>query len=125
MKRNIFIALFIIATLGACSRDEFYSPYALAHMSEDLHVSTLEGIKLERYIVDEEVAINIKLDSDGEVRVKIKDIAGTTISQEKIEVYQGDNILKVYAKALPNSSFSVEVSDAAGDVIGTQIFSKI
>lgn len=125
MKRNLFIIVFIFAVLGGCSRDEFYSPYALAHISDNLHVSEIQGIKLESYIVDEEVAINIKLDGDGEVRVKIKDIDNTTISQERIKVFQGNNILKVYAKALPNSSYTVEVSDVNGGVIGTQIFSKI
>lgn len=124
MKRNLFVILFVFAVLGACSRDELYSPYAMAHMSEDLHISTISGIKLQEYIVEDQVAINIKLDSDSTVRVKLLDIEGITVSQEQIKVYQGDNILKVYVKALPTSSYTVQVSDLNGNVVGNQVLSK-
>ena len=124
MKRNLFIALMTILVLGACARDEFYSPYALAHISEDLHISQPSGIALEDYIVEEVVAINIKLVQDQSVRVKIKDIEGTTISQEQIKVYEGNNVLKVYVKALPKSSYTIEVLDLGGGVIGSQILAK-
>lgn len=124
MKRNLFVILFVFAVLGACSRDEFYSPYAMAHMSEDLHIAEISGIKLQEYIVEDQVAINIKLDSDSTVRVKLLDIEGITVSQEQIKVYQGDNILKVYVKALPTSSYTVQVSDLNGNVVGNQVLSK-
>jgi len=124
MKRNLFTLLFIFVVLGACTRDEFYSPYALAYISEDLHISQPSGIALEDYIVVEEVAINVKLVQDQTVRVKIRDIEGTTVSQEQIKVYEGNNILKVYVKALPKSSYTVEVLDLGGGVIGSQILAK-
>lgn len=124
MKRNLFAILFVFAVLGACSRDEFYSPYALDNISKDLHISETSGIKLQQYIVEDEVAINIKLDLDSTVRVKLLDIEGITVSQEQIKVYQGDNILKVYVKALPTSSYTVQVSDLNGNVIGSQVLSK-
>jgi len=124
MKRNFIFTLFILAVLGGCARDEFYTPYSLAHISDDLYVSEPSGIKLQNYIVEEEVSINIKLQQDGTHRIKILDIAGTTVSQEKIDVFEGDNILKVYVKALPNSSYTVQVLNENGGVIGTQIFSK-
>ena len=125
MKRTTIFTIFILATLIGCTSDELITPYSLAHISDKLYVSEPSGIQLEDYIVEEEVRINIKLQEEGTHRIKILDIGGTTISQEKIDVYNGNNILKVYVKSLPESSYTVVVLDERGEVIGTQIFSKI
>ena len=124
MKRNIIFTIFILSTLIGCTSDELITPYSLEHISEKLYVSKESGIRLENYIVEDEVRINIKLNTEGTHRIKILDIEGTTVSQEKIDVYNGNNILKVYVKSLPKSSYTVEVLNEKGEVIGTQIFSK-
>jgi len=124
MKRTVIFTIFILGVLGGCVRDEFISPYSLAHISDKLYVSKPSGIQLEDYVVQEEVRINVKLEQDATHRIKILDIAGKTVSQEQIKIYEGNNILKVYVNSLPKSSYTVQVTDLNGDVIGSQIFSK-
>ena len=124
MKRNFILTIFSLVTLLGCTSDEFNLYEEPLTITDELYIPKSSGIKLEKYIVEEEVKINIKPDQDGTYRIKILDIGGTTISQEKIDILKGDNILKVYVKALPASSYTVSVLNVNGSVVGTQVFSK-
>ena len=45
------------------------------------------------------------------------------VSQEKITAKEGDNILKIYVKALPVSSYEVQLLDDETNILlGKQIF---
>lgn len=124
MKRIYFyIASFLVLAMS-CSKDEILEPLAY-QLTEDLIITETSGIRLQNYIVQEEVNINIKLPETGTYRIKLVDISNTTISQEKVDGSKGDNLLKIYVKALPASSYTVLVTDENNALIGRDLFSKI
>ena len=67
-------------------------------------IKDLIGIKLENTIVSDRVSMNVKLPEFGTYRIKIRHgLNNELISQERLEVKEGDNILKVYVASLEKS----------------------
>ena len=62
--------------------------------------------------------MNVKLQYSGTYRIKIKDISGELISQEKINGEEGNNLLKVYVSTLPKSSYTLLLTDYNHQVLG-------
>jgi len=119
MKKYLVSALIIIAF--SCTQDVIEDVQAIPN--ESLSINLDEGIKLENYIVIDEVLMNLKVSKSGRYNVKIKDITGNIISKEVIDLKLGSNIHKLYVKVLPKSSYTVELIDGSNKLIGTEIFS--
>lgn len=119
MKKYI-LTLSLITILFGCTRDiDFIGPEIdTIDIPNNLTISQLTGIRLENTIVQDEVNMNVKLPHSGTYRIKIRDISGKLISQEKIEGREGDNLLKVYVSALPKSSYTLLLTDYNHTVIG-------
>jgi len=66
-----------------------------------------------------------KLETAGNVTVKILDIANRVVSKETMYANSGDNILKVYTTALPASAYRIALYDANGKMIGITDFNKL
>lgn len=124
MKKLSLYFAFLLVLVTSCMKDELYEPVPYK-VTEDLAIDDISGIRLQSYVVEEEVSMNIKLPVTGSYRIKILDITSTTISQEIIEGTTGDNILKLYVKALPVSSYTILVTDMNDNYIGRDLFSKI
>ena len=88
-------------------------------------MSATAGIKLQSQFVTSEVAMNVKLETAGNVTVKILDIANRVVSKEVMYANSGDNILKVYTTALPASAYRIALYDANGKMIGITDFNKL
>jgi adenosine/AMP kinase len=69
--------------------------------------------------------MNVKLETAGNVTVKILDIANRVVSKETMYAKSGDNILKVYTTALPASAYRIALYDANGNMIGITDFNKL
>lgn len=122
LKTVLLVLTFLLAI--SCERDIIeIEPYS--EIPEVLKINDIQGIRLERYIVKEDVSINLKSPSTIVSRIKIKDIEDRLVSQEQIKLIQGNNLLKIYVKSLPLSSYTIEVEDKTGRVVGTEIFSLI
>ena len=106
----------------ACTPDYDIEPQPYSFIPEALQIIEPTGIKLENYVVEGQVDINVKLPQDGDYRIKIKDITGKLVSQEKLTAKQGDNILKIYVNALPVSSYTVELLNTSNVLLGKQLF---
>ncbi len=91
----------------------------------ELKMSATAGIKLQSQFVTSEVAMNVKLETAGNVTVKILDIANRVVSKETMYANSGDNILKVYTTALPASAYRIALYDANGKMIGITDFNKL
>ena len=106
----------------ACSPDieEFQDPFT--EIPEALEIIEVSELKLESFIVYEEVRINAKLPSEGQYRIKIRDISNKVVSQEKVDGAEGDNLLKIYVRTLPASSYSVELLTNSNQVLGRSTF---
>ena len=69
--------------------------------------------------------MNVKMDSDATVTIKIFDIANRVVSKETMSVKSGDNILKVYTSALPKSAYRIALYDSNGNQLGITDFNKL
>jgi len=125
MKKIITIFLLILSV--SCAKDEeliILQPDQ--EVPQSLVIDELQGLKLENLNVSSEVAINVKLPSDGIYRIKIKHgLNSELISQEKIQGKEGDNILKIYVNTLEVSSYRLELTDENHQLIGVTVFSKL
>ena len=119
MRKYIAVALIVIAF--SCTQDPIEDIQMIPN--ESLSINLDEGIKLENYIVTDEVSVNLKVAKSGNYKVVIKDITGNVVSKENIDLKLGSNIHKVYVKVLPISSYTVELVDKSNKLIGTEIFS--
>ena len=121
MKKLTILLLIILMGCTADPLDEFNIDKP--EVPEALYIDNYEGIKLESYIVQDEVNINAKLPSTGEYRIRIKDFTNKVVSQDKISGEIGDNILKVYVRTLEADSYTVELITADNRLVGTETFS--
>ena len=119
MRKYLVSALIIIAF--SCTQDVIEDVQMIPN--ESLSINLDEGIKLENYIVTDQVSVNLKVNKSGNYKVSIENIAGNVISKENIELKLGSNIHKIYVKALPVSSYTVKLTDESGRLIGVEIFS--
>jgi hypothetical protein len=119
MKKYLVSALIIVAF--SCTQDVIEDVQMIPN--ESLSINLDEGIKLENYIVTDQVSVNLKVNKSGNYKVSIENIAGNVISKENIELKLGSNIHKIYVKALPVSSYTVKLTDESGRLIGVEIFS--
>lgn len=125
MKKLIFISLFLVLT-GCMTDDDLYIEPITTEVPENLIITELTGVKLASYVIVEEVDINIKLPADGVYRVKIRHgLNDEIISQEKINGKKGDNLLKVYVRALPKDAYKLEVTKENHDSVGFSSFAKL
>ena len=122
MKKTLLLVL-ISAILTGCYKDDILpEPQSV---SEDLKMTNSVGIKLQTAFVTSEVAMNVKTETAGSVTVRIFDIANRVVSKETMNVVAGDNLLKVYTKALPSSAYRIGLFDTNGKQLGITDFNKI
>jgi len=124
MKKFYILIILSILLIFSCSRDDIeMQPYG--EIPDILKVSYPQGIRLEKYIVKDDIRINLKSPERGISRIRIKDIQDRTISQEQLNIIKGNNLLKIYVRALPKDSYTIEAVDETGNLIGRDIFSLI
>lgn len=121
MKKRI-IAIMLVLAAAACTQDLEYIDIP-KQTNNTLVINEVQGLKLESYVVTNQVKINSKLPVAGTYKIKIYDFNREIVSQEKIEGKEGDNILTIYVSSLPVSSYSVELQTADNKVIGREFFS--
>ncbi len=118
--KKLLISLIIITFVVGCSNDDIITPQTSTPQS--LVMVEKVGLKLESTIVTDKVAINAKLPANGDYRIRIMDIVGKLVSQDKITAKEGDNVLSIYTSSLPKSSYTIELQDEYGKVLGSSIF---
>jgi len=124
MKKVITILSLIV--LVSCMKDDEFIIDPIVEVPENLFIGELQGVKLASYIVNEEVDINIKLPKTDRYRVKIRHgVNDRIISQEIVNGKEGDNLLKVYVRALPDSAYKLEVTTENHETIGFSSFAKL
>ena len=118
--RKYIIAL-VFVTAFSCTQDSIEDIQMIPN--ESLAINLDQGIKLESYIVTDDVSMNLKVSKSGGYNVVVKDIDGDVVSKESIDLKLGSNIHKLYVKVLPKSSYTVELIDSSNNLIGIEIFS--
>jgi len=120
------ITLLVLIVLVSCMKDDEFIIDPIVEVPENLFIGELQGVKLASYIVNEEVDINIKLPKEDTYRVKIRHgVNDRIISEEIVNGKEGDNLLKVYVRALPDSAYKLEVTTETHETIGFSSFAKL
>jgi nitrous oxide reductase accessory protein NosL len=122
--KKIILGLAIIATLVSCQNEEALLPTP-TEVTEKLQIVGNMGIKVETPFVKDEVAMNVKAETAGTYVVKILNIANKSVSKEEVAIKAGDNLLKIYANALPSSAYRIGLFDMQGNLLGITDFNKL
>ena len=121
--KKLFIVILGTIILTGCRKEQDFLP--TPQVSEGLKISNSIGIKLLSPFVTSEVAMNVKSETSGAVTIKIFDISNRVVSKETVNVIVGDNLLKVYTSALPNSAYRIGFFDSKNNMLGITDFIKI
>jgi len=121
MKKVLTYSILLLLVSG-CVRDDYEIYEPIMEIPEILKIDENVGMKLESIFVTNQVRINVKLPKTGTYKIKLKDIAGNVVSQEKLSADEGDNILKVYTSSLPKSAYDVELYDEFNNYLGKDSF---
>lgn len=116
--------MFISTILIGCSKEDIILPIK-QEVGPNLIISNSVGIKLETSFVTNNVAMNVKMEGDQTVTIKIFDITNKVVSKETVEAKSGDNILKVYTAALPPSAYRIGIFSSNGTQLGITDFNKL
>ena len=120
MKKILLLTLSLLAL--SCSKDLDYEMVDFLFVPDNLKIEEPTGIRLASNIVNNEVDVNVKLPADGTYRIRILDLTLNIVSQEKLTAKEGDNLIKVYVNALPQSSFTVELLTEDNQLLGREVF---
>jgi hypothetical protein len=90
-----------------------------------LTITSSVGVALQTTFVATDVKMNVKSDVAQTVTVKILDIANRVVSKSTSDVVSGDNMLTVYAAALPTAAYRLAVYDSRGKLLAITDFNKI
>lgn len=121
MKKVLYTVGIILMLVG-CSHDTFELVDPIQMVPESMEMIEVRGIKLETVFVSDKVSVNVKLDKGAQVRLKIRDISGKLVSQERLTAREGNNLLSIYTNSLEKSSYTVQLTTDEGKVLGSDIF---
>lgn len=123
MKKLIISILVFTLTFSCSEVDEpIISPKS--SVPTELGLNSV-GIKLASNFVTTEAKMNVRLDAADKVTIKIIDLAGKTVSSESVDAVAGDNILSVYTKALPRSSYELKLYNSNNQEIGKTLINLL
>lgn len=123
MKRIIALIIVFTFTFSCSEVDEpIIAPKSSVPL--ELGLNTV-GIKLASNFVTTEAKMNVRLESADRVTIKIVDLSGKTVSSETVDAKAGDNLLSVYTKALPRSSYELHLYNSNNQQIGKTLINLL
>ena len=122
--KKVLGLLIMICIVASCANEDLLVP-TTTEVTEKLQIVGNVGIKVETPFVKEQVAMNVKAESAGTYIVKILNIANKSVSKEEVTLSAGNNLLKIYANALPSSAYRIGLFDLNGNLLGIADFNKL
>lgn len=122
--KKILGLLVMVYIFTSCNTEDVLLPVT-TDVVEKLQIVGNMGIKVETPFVKEEVTMNVKAESAGTYVVKILNIANKSVSKEEVTIKAGNNLLKIYANALPSSAYRIGLFDLKGNLLGIADFNKL
>ena len=122
--KKVLGLLVMICLVASCTNEDLLLP-PVTEVSEKLQIVGNVGIKVETPFVKEQVAMNVKAVTAGTYIVKILNIANKSVSKEEVKLSSGNNLLKIYANALPSSAYRIGLFDLEGNLLGIADFNKL
>ena len=123
MKKILIVVLISFGLSGCIDDNVIETP--ITEIKNELKIQNPIGIKLETPFVTNEVAMNVKVDVQQIVTIKIFDISNKVISKETMGVKAGDNVLKIYTSTLPSSSYRIGLYNSKNVELGIIDFNKL
>ena len=123
MKKILIVVLLLFGLSGCIDDNVIETP--VTEIKDVLKIQNPIGIKLETPFVTNEVAMNVKVDVEQIVTIKIFDISNKVISKETMNVKVGDNVLKIYTSTLPSSSYRIGLYNSKNVELGIIDFNKL
>jgi nitrous oxide reductase accessory protein NosL len=123
--KKIVASILAIVLLVSCQKEDLLVPTSPTEVTEKLQIVGNMGIKVETPFVKEEVTMNVKAETTGTYIVKILNIANKSVSKEEVTIKAGNNLLKIYANALPSSAYRIGLFDMNGNLLGIADFNKL
>jgi nitrous oxide reductase accessory protein NosL len=123
--KKIVASILAIGLLVSCQNEELLVPPTPMEVTEKLQIVGNMGIKVETPFVKNEVAMNVKAETAGTYVVKILNISNKSVSKEEVTIKAGNNLLKIYANALPSSAYRIGLFDLEGNLLGIADFNKL
>ena len=123
MKKILIVVLLLLGLSGCIDDNVIEAP--VTEIKDVLKIQNPIGIKLETPFVTNEVAMNVKVDVEQIVTIKIFDISNKVISKETMDVTAGDNVLKIYTSTLPSSSYRIGLYNSKNVELGIIDFNKL
>ena len=122
--KKILGLLVMVCIFTSCNTEDVLLPVT-TDVVEKLQIVGNMGIIVETPFVIEEVTMNVKAESAGTFIVKILNIANKSVSKEEVTIKAGNNLLKIYANALPSSAYRIGLFDLKGNLLGIADFNKL
>jgi|688.fasta_scaffold42909_8 nitrous oxide reductase accessory protein NosL len=122
--KKVLGLLAMICIVASCTNEDLLVP-TTTEVTEKLQIVGNMGIKVETPFVKNEVAMNVKAETAGTYVVKILNIANKSVSKEEVTIKAGNNLLKIYANALPSSAYRIGLFDLEGNLLGIADFNKL
>ena len=122
--KKIVTSILAIGLLASCQNEELFVPTPTA-VNEKLQIVGNMGIRVETPFVKDEVSMNVKAETAGKYIVKILNIENKSVSKEEVNIKAGNNVLKIYANALPSSAYRIALFDMEGNALGIADFNKL
>lgn len=122
--KKLLIPIFAFTIIFSCSEVEEPAIVATSSIPAELGLNSV-GIKLASSFVTNEAKMNVKLDEADNVTIKIVDLSGKVVSSESVEAKAGDNVLSVYTKALPRSSYELKLYNSKNQQIGKTLINLL
>jgi hypothetical protein len=122
--KKVLGLLIMICIVASCANEDLLVP-TTTEVTEKLQIVGNVGIKVETPFVKEQVAMNVKAVTAGTYIVKILNIANKSVSKEEVKLSAGNNLLKIYANALPSSAYRIGLFDLEGNLLGIADFNKL
>jgi hypothetical protein len=123
MKR-LLIPVILFTIMFSCSEldEPIIAPKSTVPM--ELSLNTV-GIRLASNFITTEAKMNVRLEAADKVTIKIIDLTGKTVSSESVDAVAGDNVLTVYTKALPRSSYELKLYNSNNQEIGKTLINLL
>jgi nitrous oxide reductase accessory protein NosL len=123
--KKVLGLLVMICMVASCTNEDLLLPPTTTEVTEKLQIVGNMGIKVETPFVKNEVAMNVKAETAGTYVVKILNISNKSVSKEEVTIKAGNNLLKIYANALPSSAYRIGLFDLEGNLLGIADFNKL
>lgn len=121
MKRGLMYLL-VLGCVYACTQESLEPGNSPLPVTPSLSNT---AIRLESSFIFNQADYTVRLDKAQTITIKIVDIAGKVVSSEKVSAKEGDNILTLYTKALPKSSYQLKLYNESNEEISKTIINVL